>query len=280
MSVKIITDSGSDILGTEMKNITVMPLKVTFDNEDYLDGVTLSHNQFYEKLIESDVIPKTSQVSPYEFETAFREVAEAGDTAVVITLSKKLSGTWQSAMIAAKDFENSVLIVDSESVSLGEYVLVMYAARLRDAGLSAAEIVEILEEKKKNVCVMALLETLEYLKKGGRIGAAAAFAGGLLSIRPVVSAEDGEIVVLGKARGSKKGNNLLVQIIEQKNGIDFDMPLMLGYTGLSDAVLQKYIADSEKLWAGNLDTLPITSIGGTIGTYAGPGAVAVAFFHK
>lgn len=280
MSVRIITDSGSDILGAEMEHIKVMPLKVTFDHEDYLDGVTLSHHQFYEKLIESDVIPKTSQVSPYEFESAFREVAEAGDTAVVITLSKKLSGTWQSAMIAAKDFENIIYVVDSESVSVGEYILVLYAARLKDSGRSAAEIAEILEEKKKRICVVALLETLEYLKKGGRIGKAAAFAGGLLSIRPVVSIEDGEVVVLGKARGSKKGNNMLVEIIEKKKGIDFTMPLMLGYTGLSDAVLQKYIVDSETLWAGNLDVLPITSIGGTIGTYAGPGAVAVAFFHR
>jgi DegV family protein with EDD domain len=258
----------------------VLPLRIAFDTEDYLDGVTLSHSQFYEKLIESDVVPKTSQVSPYEFETAFRAAAEAGDTAVAITLSQKLSGTYQSAMIAAGEFGDRVIVIDSESVSVGERILVEYAVQLRDAGLSASEIAAAVEFKKKDVCVIALLDTLEYLKKGGRISKTAAFAGGLRSIKPVVSVENGEIVILGKARGSKQGNNMLMQMIEKKKGIDFDMPLILGYTGLSDVTLQKYITDSEQLWSGHRDKLRIGTIGGTIGTHAGPGAIAVAFFHR
>jgi DegV family protein with EDD domain len=183
-------------------------------------------------------------------------------------------------MIAAEEYRNRVYLVDSEIVSVGERILVDYAVSLRDAGLDAAEIASVLEEKKKSVCVVALLDTLEYLKKGGRISAAAAFAGGLLSIKPVVSIEDGEVVILGKARGSKQGSNMLMQMIEKKNGIDFKMPVMLGYTGLSDALLQKYISDSESIWKNNVDALPISTIGGTIGTHAGPGAIAVAFFHK
>lgn len=280
MSVQIITDSGSDILGMVSRGITVLPLRVTFGGEDFLDGFTLSHTQFYEKLVECDEIPKTSQVTPYTFENAFRAVEAAGDTAVVITLSKKLSGTYQSAMMAAAAFEGRIFVVDSENVSVGEGILVQYAARLRDAGIAAGELADILEEKKKSACVIALLDTLEYLKKGGRISTTAAFAGGLLSIKPVVAMEEGEIVILGKARGSRQGNNLLIQIIERKNGVDFDMPLMLGYTGLSDVMLQKYISDSEPLWTGNRDKLQIATIGGTIGTYAGPGAIAVAFFHR
>lgn len=280
MSVQIITDSGSDILVADAAAVTVLPLRIAFDTEDYLDGVTLSHGQFYEKLIESDVVPKTSQVSPYEFENAFKAVAEAGDTAVVITLSKKLSGTFQSAMIALEAYGDRIIVIDSENVSVGERILVEYAVRLRDAGLNASEIAAAVEEKKKDVCVIALLDTLEYLKKGGRISKTAAFAGGLLSIKPVVSVENGEIAILGKARGSKQGNNMLMQMIEKKNGIDFDMPLILGYTGLSDATLHKYIADSERLWSAHRDKLRIGTIGGTIGTHAGPGAIAVAFFHK
>lgn len=280
MSVQIITDSGSDILVADAAAVTVLPLRIAFDTEDYLDGITLSHGQFYEKLIESDVVPKTSQVSPYEFENAFKAVAEAGDTAVVITLSKKLSGTFQSAMIALEAYGDRIIVIDSENVSVGERILVEYAVRLRDAGLNASEIAAAVEEKKKDVCVIALLDTLEYLKKGGRISKTAAFAGGLLSIKPVVSVENGEIAILGKARGSKQGNNMLMQMIEKKNGIDFDMPLILGYTGLSDATLHKYIADSERLWSAHRDKLRIGTIGGTIGTHAGPGAIAVAFFHK
>ncbi len=278
--VHIITDSGSDVKGTVDENITIVPLRITFGEEDYYDGVTLSHQQFYEKLIESDEFPKTSQVSPFEFENVFRAVQEAGDTAVVITLSQKLSGTYQSALMAAEGFGDIIKVVDSKSVSLGEGILVQYAAALRDAGQSAAEIAEKLEEKKQDICVIALLDTLEYLKKGGRLSKAAAFAGGLLSIKPVLSLADGEIVVLGKARGSKQGNNMLIQMIEKSNGVDFNMPLMLGYSGLSDAILKKYILDSEALWAGNADKLNITTVGGTIGAHSGPGAIAVAYFHK
>ena len=127
--------------------------------------------------------------------------------------------------------------------------------------------------------MVALLDTLEYLKRGGRISKTVALAGTLLSIKPVVAIQDGKIQMLGKARGSRQGNNLLVQEIEKAGGVDFDKPLLLGYTGLSSALLEKYMQDSRALWepAGSLET---TIIGSVIGTHAGPGAVAVAFFSK
>ena len=134
--------------------------------------------------------------------------------------------------------------------------------------------------KKEYICLIAMLDTLEYLKKGGRISAAVAFAGGLLNIKPVVNVKDGVINMLGKARGSKQGNNLLVQEIEKTGGIDFDLPILLGYSGLSDALLKKYIPDSAPLWENGIDTLRYTSIGSVVGTHAGPGAVAAAFFAK
>ena len=123
-----------------------------------------------------------------------------------------------------------------------------------------------------------MLDTLEYLKKGGRISPTVAFAGGLLNIKPVVCIEDGGIKMLGKARGSKQGNNLLVQEIRKAGGVDFGKPLLLGYTGLSDRLLQKYIADSAGLWAEYRSDLPVRVVGSVVGTHAGPGAVAVAFF--
>ena len=132
---------------------------------------------------------------------------EKKDTAVVITLSSRLSGTFQSANIALDGYEDCITIVDSENVCLGEQILVMYACRLRDAGVSASEIAKALDQKKKDVRVLALLDTLEYLKRGGRISKTAALAGNLLSIKPVITIADGEVAVLGKARGSKNGCN-------------------------------------------------------------------------
>lgn len=278
MGIKIITDSASDMVEETRGNFTCLPLTITFGEEEYLDGINLSHREFYEKLIESDELPHTSQATPFAFEEEYKKAVENGDQAIVITISSKLSGTWQSAMCAAQEFEGKVFVVDSENVTIGQHVLVEYALRLRDQGKTAEEIVAELERSKKRIRLVALLDTLEYLKKGGRISKTVAFAGGLLSIKPVIAIEDGEVVILGKARGSKQGNNLLCQEIEKTGGIDFAMPHFLGYTGLSDALLQKYIRDSEALWKGRLDKLQITTVGGAIGTHAGPGAIAVAFF--
>jgi DegV family protein with EDD domain len=149
-----------------------------------------------------------------------------------------------------------------------------------DEGKSAEEIAEILEKEKKKIVIVALVDTLEYLKKGGRISKAVAFAGGVLNIKPVLSVVNGEINTLGKARGSKIGNNLLVQEIDKAGGIDFGKPVLLGYSGLSDALVLKYIEDSRNIWEGNLNEVRYTTIGSVIGTHAGPGAVAVAFFKN
>lgn len=282
MKTRIIIDSASDILKQEADQLGLdfLPLKTIFGDEEYLDGITLSHSEFYEKLIEGDCHPSTSQVPPYDFEQLFEQIKAAGETAVVITLSSKLSGTYSSANIALNGYEDCIYLVDSENVCVGEQILIRYAVTLRDKGLSAKEIADELEIKKKDVCLLALLDTLEYLKRGGRISKATAFAGGLLSIKPVISIVDGEVSILGKARGSKNGNNLLIELINQSGGIDFSMPVTLAYSGLDESLLQKYIKDSSFLWEGNIDKLPISTIGSTIGTHAGPGAIAVAFFHK
>ena len=281
MSVRIITDSASDMSPAEHPALRVLPLSVTFGTDVYMDGVDIDHQRFYEMLVERDELPKTGQVNPYAFSQAIAEAREAGDEAVIITVGAKLSGTNQSARTALAEAPGGdVFVVDSNNVTLGERVLVEYALRLVDEGRSAAQIAAAVEAVRDRVVVIGLLETLEYLVRGGRLSAAAGAVGTLLNVKPVVAAEDGLIVQLGKARGSKNGRNLLNQKVEKAGGVDFSMPLALGYTGLSDAVLKKYIEDSAALWAGHTEReLPIHTVGATIGTHVGPGAVAVAFFR-
>ena len=277
MKVRLIVDSTADLIPDLKNKLTVVPLTVHFGNEEYIDGVTITHKEFYEKLVESDVLPSTSQATPAAFEKVFEEVSKAGESAVVITLSAKLSGTYQSAMIAAESYEN-IYVVDSDSVAIGTGILVELAMGLADSGMDARSIAQKLEEEKKNVRIIAMVDTLEYLKRGGRVSKTVAFAGGLLNIKPVLSVSAGEISILGKVRGSKQGNNLLVTEIEKAGGVDFEKPVLLGYTGLSDVLLQKYIEDSKALWQNSKNTLNTTVIGSVIGTHAGPGAIAAAFF--
>ena len=278
MSVKIIVDSTADLLPEIAAQVKIVPLTIRFGEQEFIDGVTIDSKKFYEMLIESDQLPTTSQANPGAFEEAFAEAVEAGHEVVCVTCSGKLSGTNQSAVIAAEEYPGKVFVVDSQTIALGSAILIQYALELVEKGMNAEEIAWKLLQKREKVRLIAMLDTLEYLKKGGRISKTVAFAGGLLNIKPVICIEDGEIKMLGKARGSKQGNNLLVQEIGKAGGVDFGKPLLLGYTGLSDTLLQKYIADSAQLWEGNVEKLPVRVVGSVVGTHAGPGAVAVAFF--
>lgn len=280
--IKIIIDSAADITAAEAeaKNLEIIPLKTLFNGVEYRDGVDLTSEEFYEKLIESDELPTTSQITPFEYGQCFEKAVAAGDEVLCLVLSSKLSGCYQSAVIASEDFDGKVTVVDTLNATIGEHVLIDLAVRLRDEGKSVSEIADTLNEMKHKVRLIALVDTLEYLRKGGRLSAAAAVVGELLSIKPVIAIEKGEVVVLGKARGSKNANNKLTQLIQKESGIDFDMPYHLAYSGLDDKMLRKYIKDNEALYRGNVDTLPITLIGSTIGTHAGPGAIGVAFFVK
>jgi DegV family protein with EDD domain len=282
MSIRIITDSACDITQAEAKqlNIDVIPLKTIFGEEEFLDGVTLDHKTFYNKLVESDVLPTTSQISPFDYEERYRAAVENGDEVLCITISSKLSGCYQSACIAAEEFPGKVVVVDTLNAAIGERLLIELAISARDEGKNVSEIAALLNEQKHHIRLIALLDTLEYLKKGGRISSASAFAGTLLSIKPVIAIENGEVATLGKARGSKNGNNMLRELVEKNGGINFQMPYALAYTGLNDDLLQKYISDSIALYEGKTDCLPIHCIGSTIGTHAGPGAIAVAFFSN
>ncbi len=279
--IKILADSGCDIEESQAAalGITVVPLTVRFGSEEYLDGFTLSHEQFFEKLVESSELPQTSQINEFTFESYFKKLTSDGDQVVAITISSQLSGTHSCAVKAAKKFAGKVFVVDSLNACIGQRILVDYAVRLvKQGNLTAEQIVAELNAKKEKIQLLAVLDTLKYLRKGGRISSVAAVAGEMLSIKPVISVVGGAVKLVGKAMGSKKSNNLLNQLVTKCGGIDFSMPYVLGYSGLSDAFLKKYIVDSQALWKGKTEEIPYYLIGSTIGTHVGPGAIAVAFF--
>lgn len=279
--IKLIVDSAADIDINEANKlgVTLMPMQVRFGETEYLDGVNLFKKEFFEKLIESDELPQTSQINEFRWEEAFDNLTKDGSEVIAVTISSKLSGTFSCAVKAAEKFNGKVRVVDSLNACIGERVLFELAIRLVKEGKLTCEQIEAeLNDKKHKIQLLAVLDTLHYLRKGGRISSVAAFAGELMSIKPVISITCGEVKLVGKALGSKKGNNLLMQLVEKCGGIDFNMPYSLAYSGLNDEYLQKYLRDSSVLWQGKTDHVPAHMIGSTIGTHAGPGAIAVSFF--
>lgn len=279
--VKILFDSASDISLAEANAMgaELISIKIRFGGEEFSDGVDLTREEFFEKLSGSDKLPQTSQINPAEFAAAFEKLTADGSEVVCITLSSKLSGTFKNAVSAAEKFGGKVFVVDSLNASTGEKILCQYALRLVKEGLGAAEIAAALDEEKGRIRVLAVLDTLKYLKMGGRISAVTAFAGEMLSIKPVIGIVDGEVKLLGKAIGSKKSGNLLTKLIKE-NGVDFSMPHGVMWSGADDTMLKRYVEDSRDLWAAETDSLPAYMIGSTIGTHIGPGAIGVAFYSK
>ncbi len=281
--IKILVDSASDITLKEAERlgINLVSMTINFGDKEYLDGIDITSKEFFEKLIESDTLPKTSQINEVAFEEKFDELTNDGSEVLAIVLSSKLSGTYESAIRASKKFNGKVSVIDSLQACIGQRILTQYAIKLvKENKLTLNEITEELNTERHKIKLLAVLGTLEYLKKGGRISSVVAFAGELLSIKPVITVEGGEVKLIGKAMGSKKGNNLLNQLVEKCGGINFNMPYALAYSGLSDDFLQKYLMDSKNLWEGKVDVkdIPCFGIGSTIGTHIGPGAIAVAFF--
>ena len=281
-AIKILVDSASDISKQQAKEMGVelIPLIVSFGDEQYSDGENLLPTEFYEKLTSNKNHPKTSQITPYRFEEKFTQMTENGDEVICICISSKLSGTYSAAKLSAEKFIDKVFVIDSLSATVGERLLCLYALRLIDKGLSAKEIAEELDAVKNKVVVMGVLETLEYLKKGGRISATVAFVGKTLNIKPVVALIDGEVKMIGKAIGKKRGCALMNSVAEQKGGINFDMPYCVLWSGMDEALGKNYASASEKLFLDKKEQVPLHALGSTIGTHVGPNVVGVAFFKK
>ena len=280
MGVRIVIDSTANVRKDYADKFTIVPLTVNFGTESFADGVEIDNDTFYRKLTTSDVMPTTSQPTPDAFAQVFEEAVNAGDEVVVITISSKLSGTYQSATIAASDFEGKVFVVDGYTVAIGSGALAEYAVNLAEEGKTASEIAEILNKEKENIRVYAVVDTLEYLKKGGRVSAAVAFAGGLLNFKPVIAIADGVVQSLTKGRGNKQANQLMNAEVEKSGKIDFEKPFIIGYTGEDDALMQTYIAENADMWGGDASKINTAQLGSVVGTHAGPGAVAVGYFVK
>ena len=279
--IRILTDSASDILPAEAEQlgVTVIPLNVTLEDGTVLrDGVDMTPSAYYEILAGCRKLPTTSQPSPELFENFFLEAAAAGDEVIGIFLSHALSGTYQCAKLAA-DMANvdNVLFVDSGHVCLSEALLVRLAIQLRDSGKTAGQIAAILEHAKEHLHLVAAIDDLKYLRKGGRLPAAVAVAGGMLGIKPLITIQDGKVAMAGKARGLPGAYVALFKKVEEMGGINPAFPALAGYTVSPREVtpIQTYLRDNLQQ-----EDLLVRQIGCVIGTHAGPGAFGIAFFDK
>ncbi len=275
MGVRIVTDSSCDLSQDEADQlaISVVPLSIRFGTEEFTDRVELSADEFYRRLSESDQLPETAAPSPGAFESAFRGAADAGADAVVcINLSSDLSATIQSALTAAKAFEGTldVRVVDSRSITLGLGVQVIAAAEAARDGKSADEIVAMVEDMASRTRVIGALDTLENLKKGGRIGGAQHLLGNLLSIKPLIDVSTGRVEEAGKARTRKKALQWLANRVLEEPAVE---RLSVAHGGATD--LDEFLDLISSRYPR--DQIRIGVIGAVIGTHAGPRVMGVTW---
>ena len=281
MNTRIIVDSTADLMPGYKEQVRVVPLTVHFGDREYIDGVTIDHKTFYEKLVEEDTLPTTSQATPDAFTKEFEAAKQAGESCVVITLSGKLSGTCQSASIAAADYEN-VYVVDSGNASVGGGILTEFALQLRDEGLSAPEIAARLNEEKQQIVPGALGDTLDYLKRGGRISKASGAIGGLLGICPLLNMDnEGRLIPRFKIRTKKKVIKKIVDQMEEnaEGGLSYSGKCYISQSACYEDA--RAVADLIEERFPNLNgKVEINNIGTTIGSHTGPGTVALFFWGK
>lgn len=279
MAVRLITDSTSDITPAEAQRlgIELIALKVIFGQDTYREGEDIDMAAFYERLTSGKEQPTTSQPAPDDFLTVFERVKAAGDSAVVLTISSTLSGTMQSAVIAREmcGYED-IHIVDSRSAIIGLRLLVEYALRLRAQGMEAAAIAAAVEEARERLRLYAVVDTLEYLCRGGRLSRSAAMVGSLLNVKPLLTLQDGTLNVMGKARGLHAAYAKVVEAIRAGKGVDETCPIYFGYT-MTDGKAQ---ALRERLRADLGMDGGMYPVGCVVGAHAGPGACVVTFLEK
>tara|TARA_B110000014_G_scaffold248971_2_gene223823 strand:- start:829 stop:1665 length:837 start_codon:yes stop_codon:yes gene_type:complete len=278
MGVKIITDSTSDIPESIISDldIEVVPLNIHIGQDNFKHGVDIGTDEFYTKLLTGSELPKTSQPSPGEFLDVYNKFLDQSDAIVSIHVTSKLSGTYNSAIQAKSELNvtKPIEVVDSATVSMALGLIVIRAAKIAKDGGTLEEVLKEIEHCSSNTEVLVVLDTLEYLEKGGRIGKASALIGSILSLKPILTVEDGIVGTFGKARTFTKAMNSLEEAIK-------------GFTPVSDASVfystDKGVADDmiDRL-SGIVepDKLVVSRIGPTVGTYAGPKAIAVAVIKK
>ena len=280
MGVRIITDSTSDISIEEAgkMGLAIVPLKVIFGNTEYKEGIEISMEGFYEKLVTSEKLPTTSQPAPDDFLEQYLKAKEAGDSVVVVLIAGKLSGTFQSAIIAKEMAEYSqIYVVDSLTSIIGLRLLVEHAVNLVKQGLEAIQIAKTLEELKERIVLFAMVDTLEYLHKGGRLSKSSAIIGSLLNFKPIITLKDGAIQVVGKERGTNKGLARILEAIDEFGAIDQNYSVNFGFTAedsksllLKEKVIDKYALKNYGMYP----------VGCVVGVHVGPGACMIAYIKQ
>lgn len=280
MPVQILTDSTSDILPREgeSRNIHVVPLKVSFGEKCFRDGVDLDHDAFYRELRSHKDLPTTSQPAPEDFLPYFERAKAAGDSLVCLLLSGALSGTVQTALIA-KDLcgYEDVTVIDSRNTIVGLRVLVDLACRLRDQGATAKEIQREIEEARNHIALYGLIHTMTYLHKGGRVPAAVALAGTLLKVKPIITVDDGRVELIGKGIGMKGGMKWILEQIGDDPQADPRLPVYFGYSESPEYARQLCAMYQEKYRPA---AVGIHSVGAIIGTHVGPRGAVVTYLKK
>ena len=273
MTVKIVTDSLSDITGdlAQELGITVVPLTVLFGHESFLDRITITTDEFYRRLVHGDVWPTTTQPSPGDFVDVYQKLAKETDEILVITLSSKLSGTYQSAKQAESMFEGKcrIEVIDSEKVAMSLGVIVIAVAKAAQAGAKFDELADMVRKSMPRSHLVAYFDTLKYLAKGGRIGKAQGMLGAMLSIKPILTIKDGEMSPLTKLRSRAAGMDYLCNCVAGFSEID---ELAVEYaTTPEDA--DTLVERLRSIYPGRIYTAALSPV---VGTYAGPGALAVS----
>lgn len=272
----IITDSTCDLPLKELADMQVdmISLKVNFGEESFADKREITNEEFYERLAQSDKLPTTTLLSIGEFMEHFDQYPD--QEIVVLTLSSKLSGTYQSA-VAAVELSNrsDIHVVDTLTVTGGLALLVKVAAQMRDAGLSGAEIAQRLEQLKGRVRIFAMIDTLKYLVKGGRLSGVSGAVGSVLGIKPIIALQDGAVLNLSKARGVSSAITELVRLIATEHPFDPTLPYLFVHTNNPDALDQ--LVKNLGLADSGADRY---MIGSTVGTHVGPGAIGFCYFEK
>jgi DegV family protein with EDD domain len=273
--IRVVTDSTSDLLPADATRlgVEVVPLTVRFGEEQFRDGVDLTPDQFYARLPDTPVQPSTSQPTPEQFAEVYRPHVAAGDPVVSIHISGKLSGTLQSASLAAQEFaEGAVTVIDSESVSAGLQFLVRGALVDAAAGASLDDVVKTVEARRGRIGVYVLLDTLTYLQRGGRIGRAQSLLGGILSVKPLLRVAD-EVHPQARVRSRRQGIDKMLEIAAAARPLESIGVFHCGAPDLLRLVEPRLRADNPgvEVFAGQL--------GAVVGTYSGPGGVGMAFLR-
>lgn len=280
MPVTILTDSTSDILPHQAQamGVQLIPMQLSIDGQVYHENIDITHEEFFQKLSKAHTLPKTSQLTPGDFLPCFQQAQFQGNSLVCILLAGKLSGTVQSALIAKELCGyDDIHIVDSTQATMGIRILVELACLLRDQGRSAREIAAELTRSTHRVRLVAMLDTLEYLHRGGRLPRAAAVAGTLLKVKPLVGLHDGALSVLGKGMGVRDGLRNLMKLLGDDLRADPRLPILLGYTAEHTICDQLKALVEEKYHPAKLQ---IHSVGAVIGTHVGPGGTVICYLEQ